>query len=176
MRVSELFLKKGTKFRDREVHATESGSHIDDVKAMIDDLVSKGKDYLSILRAVDYEHGPDAKYYARKYLSGNLNEEVWALPDTEKKVNALHGIMSQPLPAKRGHQALEPLLGTCELHDMLRAMADEDPEQDCRDAIQKYISVAFPQIDNMMRFDNDMLRNDNIEGTLSPLGHKDEEE
>lgn len=176
MRVAELFIKKGTKFRDREVHATEAGSHINDVKALIDDLVSKGKDYSSILRHIDYEYGPDAKYYARKYLSGSISEETWALPDDDKKLLTLQKLMASPLPAKHAHQALEPLLGTCELHDMLRAMDGEDPEQDCRDAIQKYISVAFPQVDNAIRCDNDMLRNDNIEGTLSPLGHKDEEE
>lgn len=176
MRVSELFIKKGTHFRDREVHNTEASSHMEEVKAMIHAMAEQDKDYGSILRFIDYKFGPDAKQYAKKYMSGSISEDVWALPDNDKKLLAFKKIMCRPLEAKHAAKTLDCLIGTSELQSMLNDMASEDPTQDCRDAVQEYLSVAYPEIDNYMRGDDDMLRDDNIEGTLSPLGHKDEED
>lgn len=72
--LSELFLKKGIPSRDREIHVPISDDTISKIKDIVSDMLSKDKDYISILRRIDYEYGPDAKSHAKRILVGFIND------------------------------------------------------------------------------------------------------
>ena len=103
-----------------------------------------------------------------------INEGVWALPDSDKKLKALYNLIQRPILAKHAAKTFNHIIGTDALRDLLTTMAEEDPEADVRGAVFEYLQTAYPEIYHFLKNDDSMLRDENIEGTLSPLGHKDE--
>ena len=68
-----------------------------------------------------------------------------------------------------------PIFNTPNLEQLLDSLCKDDPLSDARPAIVDYIKAEHPELAS--RFMTlGMLRDENIEGSLSPLGHKDEEE
>lgn len=103
-----------------------------------------------------------------------ISEEISALPDNSKKLHLLKQLMQKPIAAKHGVQALHSIIFNSEIEDLLTTLSDEDPSQDIRQPFVEYLQTAYPEIGEMFIDREPMARDDNIDGTLSPLGHKAE--
>lgn len=103
-----------------------------------------------------------------------VNEEIIAIPDSNSKLVLLKNIMKRPLVAKHAKQALHNVLSNSDLNTLLTSLETEDPSQDIRPAMSEYLSTAYPEISEFISDSNTGIRDNNIEGTLSVVGHKDE--
>jgi len=101
------------------------------------------------------------------------NDDLVKLPDNDGLVK-FKKIMKHPLTPEEAQAYILPIFDTPNLKTLLKSLNRDDHLCDVRPHVVDYLKVEYPQFAE--RFINlDMLRDDNIEGTLSPLGHKDEE-
>lgn len=96
------------------------------------------------------------------------------LPD-EDGLKEFNRVMEHPLTPEEALVRVLPIINTPLLKQTLKSLNSNDHLCDARPHIVDYLKAEYPQIaDCFVKLD--MLRSDNIEGTLSPLGHKDEED
>jgi hypothetical protein len=96
------------------------------------------------------------------------------LPD-EEGLKKLDKAMKHPLTPEEAMTYVLPIINTPLLKQTLKSLNMNNHLCDARPHIVDYLKAEYPQIvDCFVKLD--MLRSDNIEGTLSPLGHKDEED
>jgi hypothetical protein len=79
----------------------------------------------------------------------NLAEGTWALPDDKEKQLKLVELLSKEFPvgadATNATEQLYDLLGDDELFDQLQALADQDPDADCRQIIMDRMDMLSDQ-------------------------------
>lgn len=107
-------------------------------------------------------------------LKDILNEEVYALPQTPDQTIRLGKALSAPMPASEAEERISSILWTDTLKDIIGSMIETDPSQDSRQAIFDYLNAEYPLITSAFT-SYEQLRDFNLEGTLSVMGHKDEE-
>lgn len=102
-----------------------------------------------------------------------MAEEVDKLPQDKSEMGALSDALQKPIIAKDAEQIFRPLIWTSNLKVLLNQLRNEDEKQDVRAPVYQYLETEYPQIaQKFTQFESS--RDFNLEGTLSPLGHKDE--
>jgi len=101
-----------------------------------------------------------------------ITSESISLHDQNDKV-LLAKLFKRPITVRIAKDQILPMLNTPLFNDLLISL-EKLESGDIRPEIVDYLDAEYPQISNDFR-DFPMKREDNLEGTLSPLGHKDEE-
>ena len=64
---------------------------------------------------------------------------IWALPDTEEKIEKLKSLMENPIRADGAQDLLYNLLGCDNFFDLIDEIKQEDPESDIRISVFTYL-------------------------------------
>ena len=102
-------------------------------------LDSRIEDALPLLARIQQQGQAMKEANIFEAWADNLAEGTWATPDTPEKQKQLLDLLSKELPvgpdATNATEQLYNLIGDDELFDQLEALAEEDPDADCRQVI-----------------------------------------
>lgn len=103
-----------------------------------------------------------------------ISGENVKLPDSNG-IKELKRIFNHPINPEEAMHYILPIFSTPLLKQTIKTLRREEHLCDTRPHIVDYMKAEYPLLVDHFK-DLEMLRDDNIEGTLSPLGHKDEED
>jgi hypothetical protein len=98
-----------------------------------------------------------------------LLEQSMVYP-SNKGIAKLKTMLSSPILAKDAHEKILTIISSPTLIQTLDDARETDPNSDIRGKLVNHIKLEFPYI-GYDDIEKDMLRDGNLEGTMSPLGH-----
>ena len=107
---------------------------------------------LPILAKIQEENMKEADIFEQ--WADRITEGTWALPDSEEQMSKLKKLMSEPLmcgpDGEYATEQLYDLIGDDELFDDISALADRDPNADCRELVKARLADFDIVIDESM--------------------------
>ena len=107
---------------------------------------------LPILAKIQEENMKEADIFEQ--WADRITEGTWALPDSEEQMSKLKKLMSEPLmcgpDGEYATEQLYDLIGDDELFDDISALADRDPNADCREIVKARLADFDIVIDESM--------------------------